>query len=123
MKRKIIVLTFMLSFLGFISKEMQAQTDAYFSNSKEFRSSDAVGAGLGFDGFSEQFGQGFYFTHLDEIIGDGFQFDNLGDDNNCSSLEFSSFDMSADDVPLNDGMLFLLGLALIWILGKRKLGV
>ncbi len=104
----------MLSFLGFISKEMQAQTDAYFSNWKEFRSSDAVGAGLGFDGFSEQFGQGFNFALLDEIIGDGFQFDNLSDDNNYSSFEFCDFDMVADDVPLGNGLLLLGCFALMW---------
>ena len=116
MKRKIIVLTFMLSFLGFISKEMQAQTDAYFSNSKEFRSSDAVGAGLGFDGFSGQPGYGLNFGSFDDNL-NGLGFNDFGND---GGLGFDGFGFGGEDgdVPLGSGTLFLCSLAAAYMVRK-----
>jgi hypothetical protein len=103
MKRKIIVLTFMLSFLGFISKEMQAQTDAYFSNTKELRSSESVGAGLGIEGFSGQFGHGFNFGSFDTQQG-GFGFE----------------DFTGGDAPVGNGLLLMTATGLIYLMNKRR---
>ena len=101
MKRKLIVLTFMLSFLVFISNEMQAQTDAYFSNRREYRSPDAIG--ISFDGFSGQFGQGFNF---DSFVnqGGGFEFE----------------DFTGGDAPLTNGLLIMTATGLIYLMNKRR---
>ena len=66
----------MLGFLAFVTGGLQAQTDAYFSNTKELRSSESVGAGMGIEGFSGQFGQGFNFGSFDTQQG-GFGFEDL----------------------------------------------
>ena len=74
MKRKLIALTFMLGFLAVMTSGLKAQSDAFFSNEKEYRSSESVGAGIGFDGFSGQFGQGFGLGSFETQQG-GFGFE------------------------------------------------
>ena len=78
MKRKLIALTFMLSFLAVMTSGLKAQNDAFFSNEKQFRSSESVGAGMGIDGFLGQFGQGFNFgSFVSEHDGFDFEEENL----------------------------------------------
>lgn len=101
MKRKFIVLSFMLSFLVFISNEIQAQTDAYFSTTVEYRSPDA--AGLTIEGFSGQFGHGFDF--------DGF-------DTQQGGLGFENF--TGGNVPLANGLLIMTATGLIYLMNKRR---
>ena len=118
MKRKLIVLSLMLSFLPFISNEILAQDvgyDAYFryESNPEQRVPYYL-EGFGFDGMSPTAGYGFTFDLFDEIFGNGFGFDNFGNGTNNNSLEFGNFEMAADDVPLSGGMLLLLGFVLIW---------
>ena len=103
MKRKFIVLGFMLSFLAFITGGLQAQTDAYFSNSKELRSSEAVGGGVGFEGFSGQFGQGFNFGSFDTQQG-GFDFEGF----------------EGGDAPLANGLFVMTATGLIYLMNKRR---
>lgn len=93
----------MLSFLGFISKEMQAQTDAYFSNTKELRSSESVGGGMGIEGFSGQFGRGFNFGNFDTQQG-GFGFE----------------DFTGGDAPVGNGLLLMTATGLIYLMNKRR---
>ena len=100
MKRKLIVLSLMLSFLAFIN-EMQAQNDAYFSTSQELRSPDAMG--LSFDGFSGQMGNGFNFDSF--ISGnDGFSFEEF----------------TGDEVPVSSGLLLMTATGLIYLMNKRR---
>ena len=128
MKRKIIVLTFILGFMAFVTGDLQAQTDAYFSVTKEIRSHDAVGTGFGFDEFSEQseygFGFGNFYDNLNGLGFDGFGgdgglgFDDFGND---GGLGFGSFDFVGEDgeVPLGSGTLFLCSLAAAYLVKKR----
>ena len=109
MKRKLIILSLMLSFLPFISNEILAQDvgyDAYFR----------------YESNPEQrvpyYPEGFGFNLFDEIFGNGFGFDNFGNGTNNNSLEFGGFDMDADDVPLGNGLLILGCLALMWFFLK-----
>lgn len=109
MKRKLIILSLMLSFLPFISNEILAQDvgyDAYFR----------------YESNPEQrvpyYPEGFGFDLFDEIFGNGFGFDNFGNGMNYNSLEFGGFDMDADDVPLGNGLLILGCLALMWFFLK-----
>ena len=118
MKAKVKVLIFILSFLPFISNEIWAQNtqnDAYFQDqtTPELRTPED-GVGLGFDDLAPTGGYGFTFGLFDESIGNGFEFDNFGNELNYNSLEFSGFDMAADDVPLSGGHLLLLGFVLAW---------
>ena len=108
----------MLSFLAFIN-EMQAQNDAYFQDesSHELRSPED-GEGFGFDELSPTGGYGFTFDLFDENIGNGFEFDNFGNELGYNSLEFSGFDMAADDVSLGCGVMILGCLALMWFFLK-----
>ena len=93
----------MLSFLAFITGGLQAQTDAYFSNSKELRSSEAVGGGVGFEGFSGQFGHGFNFGSFDTQQG-GFGFE----------------DFTGGDAPVGNGLLLMTATGLIYLMNKRR---
>ena len=103
MKRKFIVLSFMLGFLAFVTGGLQAQTDAYFSNTKELRSSESVGAGMVIEGFSGQFGHGFNFgSFVSEH--DGFDFEEF----------------TGDDAPLANGLLLMTATGLIYLMNKRR---
>lgn len=93
----------MLGFLAFVTGGLQAQTDAYFSNSKEFRSSEAVGAGMGIEGFSGQFGQGFNFGSF-VTEHDGFDFE-----------EFTE-----GDAPVANGLFIMTATGLIYLMNKRR---
>ena len=109
MKRKLIILSLMLSFLPFISIEILAQDvgyDAYFryESNPEQRVS-YYPEGFGFDGMSP-------------TAGYGFGFDNFGNGTNNNSLGFGGFDMDADEVPLGNGLLILGCLALMWFFLK-----
>lgn len=101
MKRKLIVLSFMLSFLVFVSNEIKAQNDAYFSTSDEYRTPGTTG--MTFDGFSGQFGQGFNF--------DGFDTEQGG-------LGFENF--TGGDAPLANGLLIMTATGLIYLMNKRR---
>ena len=109
MKRKLIILSLMLSFLPFISNEILAQDvgyDAYFRyESNPEQRVPYYPEGFGFDGMSPQAGY-------------GFGFDNFGNGTNNDSLEFGGFDMDADEVPLGNGLLILGCLALMWFFLK-----
>ena len=109
MKRKLIILSLMLSFLPFISNEILAQDvgyDAYFRyESNPEQRVPYYPEGFGFDGMSP-------------TAGYGFGFDNFGNGTNNNSLEFGGFDMYADDVPLGNGLLILGCLALMWFFLK-----
>ena len=127
MKRKFIVLTFMLSFLSFTLGALNAQNvqntqnDAYFQDESnhELRSPED-GVGFGFDDLSPTGGYGFTFDLFDENVGNGFEFDNLGNDLNYNSLEFGNFEIAAEDVPLGSGMLILSCLALFFLKTTRQ---
>ena len=111
MKRKLIILSLMLSFLPFISNEILAQDvgcDAFFR----------------YESNPEQrvpyYPEGFTFDLFDEIFGNGFGFDNFGNGTNYNSLEFGGFEMDADEVPLGNGLLILGCLALMWFFLQTK---
>ena len=93
----------MLSFLAFITGGLQAQTDAYFSNSKELRPPGTEVGGMGFEGFSGQFGHGFNFGSFD-LQQDGFGFEefNLG------------------DAPLANGLFIMTATGFIYLMNKRR---
>lgn len=91
----------MLSFLAFISNEMQAQTDAYFSNTREYRSPDATG--MSFDGFSGQFGYGFNFGSF-VTEHDGFDFEEF----------------TGGDAPVANGLFVMTAIGLIYLINKRR---
>lgn len=103
MKRKLIALTFMLSCLAVMTSGLKAQNDAFFSNEKQFRSSESVGAGMGIDGFLGQFGQGFNFgSFVSEHDGFGFE------------------DFTGGDAPLANGLLLMTATGLIYLMNKRR---
>ena len=93
----------MLSFLAFIAGGLQAQTDAYFSNTKELRSPESVGPGMGFEGFSGQFGQGFNFGSFDTQQG-GFGFEGF----------------TGGNAPLANGLFVMTATGLIYLMNKRR---
>ena len=103
MKRKLIALTFMLGFLAVMTSGLKAQSDAFFSNEKELRSSESVGAGMGIEGFSGQFGQGFNFGSFDTQQG-GFGFE----------------DFTGGDAPVGNGLLLMTATGLIYLMNKRR---
>ncbi len=103
MKRKFIVLSFMLGFLAFVTGGLKAQTDAYFSTAKELRSPETMSPGLGFDGFAGQFGQGFNFGNFDTQQG-GFSFENF----------------TGGNAPLGNGLLIMTATGLIYLMNKRR---
>ena len=109
MKRKLIILSLMLSFLPFISNEILAQDvgyDAYFRyESNPEQRVPYYPEGFGFDGMSP-------------TAGYGFTFGNFGNGTNNNGLEFGGFDMDADEVPLGNGLLILGCLALMWFFLK-----
>ena len=117
----------MLSSLSFTLGALNAQNvqntqnDAYFQDESnhELRSPED-GVGFGFDDLSPTGGYGFTFDLFDENIGNGFEFDNFGNELNYNNLEFGNFDMAADEVPLNDGMLLMLGFALAFAFARRR---
>ena len=93
----------MLSFLAFITSGLKAQTDAYFSDSKELRSPGTVVGGMGFEGFSGQFGQGFNFgSFVSEH--DGFDFEGF----------------TGGDAPVANGLFIMTATGLIYLMNKRR---
>ena len=113
MRRKFIVLGFMLSFLAFITSGLNAQNDAFFYGNVETRNID----GHNTNGFR---GYGFSFDLFDEELGNGFSFDGFANDDD-GSFNFGDFDMAADDAPLSGGHLLLLGFALAFLRLKSNL--
>ena len=93
----------MLSFLAFITSGLKAQTDAYFSESRELRSLGTVGGGMGFEGFSGQFSHGFNFGNFD-VQQDGFGFD----------------DFNLGNAPLASGLFIMTATGLIYLMNKRR---
>ena len=117
MKRKTILIGFVMSFLSLVSHAQDAQNmqniqnvqhDAYFHDqtTPELRTPDN-GEGLDFDDMLPTGGYGFTFDLFDESIGNGFEFDNFGNELGYNSLEFGDFDMAADDVSLGCGVMIL----------------
>lgn len=113
MKRKFIVLSFMLSFLTFVSGGLTAQTDAYFSTSQGLRSPDAMG--LTIEEFSGQFGHGFNFGPFSGQEG-GFNFGSF--DGQEGGFSFESF--TGGDAPLANGLLIMTATGLIYLINKRR---
>lgn len=101
MKRKLIVMTFMLSFLAFISNELKAQNDAYFTTAKEYRSPDAMGLS---------------FNNFDGQIGNGFNFGSFVTEHN--GFDFEEF--IGGDAPVTNGLLIMTATGLIYLINKRR---
>ena len=123
MKVKLIVLSFMLTFLC----ELNAQNDAFFIDTPirnenysglEFdEMSFGNGNGFSFGIFGDE--NGFNFGMIDET--DGFDFDIFGDDDDGNGFDFGNFDFESDDTeeaPLGNGLLLLTATSLIYL--KRK---
>ena len=101
MKRKLVVIMSILCFMAFVTREIHAQNDGYFTTVNEYRSSDAMG--LSFDGFSGQMGNGFNF--------DSFISGNDG-------LSFEEF--IGDEAPVSSGLLLMTSTGLIYLINKRR---
>lgn len=114
MKRKLIVLSFILSFLAFISNEMQAQNDAYFNVVNEYRSPDATG--FSFDNFSGQSGQGFYFDQFSGNSGQGFNFEGFINQQNGFTFE----EFTSGEVPVGNGLFVLTTAGFIYLINIRR---
>lgn len=93
MKRRIFVITLMLSVMSFFAADIKAQTDAYFSNAQELRVSNK-NAGT----------QGFTFNSIDtQQI--GFAFEKIE---------------GTDDTPLTNGLLLMSATAMFYTFTKRR---
>ena len=113
MKVKLIVLSFMLSFLC----ELNAQNDAFFIEQKQTRNEDDSGFSFGIFGDEN----GFNFGMIDET--DGFNFDIFGDDDDGNGFDFGNFDFESDDTeetPLGNGLLLLTATSLIYLKRKKQ---
>ena len=116
MRKKIIVMTFMLSFLVFVTTESHAQGDAYFNGVETQR--DPNSHGFSFDDFNGTQGNGFYFGGFNGSGGNGFDFDDFnGTEGN--GFFFDNFTGNPDNVPLGSGLLVLSGLVGIYRLSRR----
>ena len=91
MKRKLIVLSFMLSFSLFDTTGIKAQNDAFFVNSSEQRTASNME-------------QGFYFKNLD-VQQNGVDFEGL---------------VINDEAPLANGMLLMSAAGFIYLMNKRR---
>ena len=100
MRRKFIVITFVLVFLAFVSNEMRGQSDGYFTTVNEYRSLDAPD--LSFYEYSRQ-------------IGNGFNFETFMSDGN--GYKFEAF---IDEAPITNGLLLLTSVGLIYLMNKRR---
>ena len=92
MKRKFIASTFMLGFLVMLTASLNAQTDAFFTDAKELRTSESVGAGLGFN-----------FSSFDGQQG---------------GMNFEKF--TSSDTPIGNGLLLMTATGLIYLMNKRR---
>ena len=90
MKRKLIALTFMLSFYLFFTTGVNAQNDAFFMNSSEQRTSVNVGQGFNFGNFDTQQG--------------GFDFEGF----------------TGGDAPVANGLFIMTATGLIYLMNKRR---
>ena len=116
MRKKIIVMTFMLSFLVFVTTESHAQGDAYFNGVETRR--DPNSHGFSFDDFNGTQGNGFYFGGFNGSGGNGFDFDDFNGAGGNGFL-FDNFTGNPDDVPYGSGLFILSGLAGIYCLSRR----
>ena len=94
-------MTFMLSFLVFISNELKAQNDAYFSTTNEYRSPDAMGQSI---------------NSFRGKIGNGFDFENFISDHN--GFDFEEF--IDGDASVTNGLLIITATSLIYLRNKRR---
>lgn len=92
MKRKLIVLSFMLSFSLFDTTGIKAQNDAFFEYTSEAQRA------------SSNVEQGFYFKKLD-VQQNGIDFEGL---------------VINDEVPLANGMLLMSAAGFIYLMNKRR---
>ena len=92
MKRKLIVLTFMLSFSLFDTTGINAQNDAFFEYTSEAQRA------------SSNVGQGFYFENLNT---------------QPNGIYFEEYVINGD-VPLTNGMLLMTVTGLIYLMNKRR---
>ena len=117
MRKRIIVMTFMLSFLVFVATESHAQADAYFNGVETRR--DPNSHGFSFDDFNGAQGNGFYFGGFNGSGGNGFDFDDFNGAGG-NGFFFDNFTGNPDGVPLGSGLLLLTGFALLWRKRKAK---
>lgn len=96
MKKKLITLTILLSFA---SVSLNAQTDAYFTNGTDSRTTSD---GVSFNDFSEGYGQGFSFNSF----------------NNQEGLSFGG--LNSDGAPITDGLLLLSATGMFYLITKRR---
>jgi hypothetical protein len=90
MKRKFIVLSFMLGFSLFCTTGIKAQNDAFFVNSTKQRTSINVGQGFNFGSFDTQQG----------------------------GLSFEDF--TGSNAPIGNGLLLMTATGLIYFINKRR---
>ena len=119
MKVKLIVLSFMLSFLC----ELNAQNDAFFIEKDRTRIED--NSGFNFDEMTFGSVNGFLFELFNEGSSDGFSFNIFGDDNDNNGFSFGDFEykpegMEDSDAPLGNGLLLLTTASLIYLKRKRN---
>ena len=118
MKVKLIVLSFMLTFLC----ELNAQNDAFFIDTP-IRNENY--SGLEFDEMSFGSGNGFVFELFSEGSCDGFSFNIFGDDNDNNGFSFGDFEYKPegmeDTATLGNGLLLLTAASLIYLKRKIKL--
>ena len=116
MRNRIFVMTFMLSFLVFVTTKSHAQCDAYFNVVEKPR--DPNSHGFDFNDFNGTQGNGFYFGGFNGSGGNGFDFDDFNGAGGNGFL-FDNFTGNPDDVPYGSGLFILSGLAGIYCLSRR----
>lgn len=92
MKRKFIASTFLLGFLVMITANLNAQTDAFFTDANDLRTSESIGAGSGFN-----------FSSFDGQQG-GMKFENF----------------TGSEAPIGNGLLLMTATGLIYLMNKRR---
>ena len=98
MKKKLITLTFTI-LLSFASVSMNAQTDAFFTNGADSRTTSGS---VSFNDFSGQYGQGFSFNSF----------------NNQDGLSFNG--LNSDGAPITNGLLILSATGMLYMITKRR---
>ena len=117
MKVKLIVLSFMLTFLC----ELNAQNDAFFIDAPVRNENDSGldfgnmsnGNGFSFGIFGDE--NGFNFGMIDE--NEGFKFNIFGDEDE-NGFDFGNFDFESDEteeIPLGNGLLLLTAASLVYL--------
>ena len=101
MKRKLRALAFVFTMMALLPCSINAQNDAFFSNSTDSRTSDVVGVRS---------------TGVSNLYGNGFRFNSF---NSNGGLSFDDM-YKVNDSPITDGLFIMAATGLCYLFTKRR---